>query len=738
MTQMREERTRKVTGHGQYTADEWQAGGRFPDPAFGVYLRSPHAAARILGIDMSAAAALPGVLRILTAQDCAAAGFGTFPVLSRWGPVAAPVRPSLADGMVNHVGDAVALVVAQTQAQAQDAAEAITVDYDPLPPVIGIAQALAAGKIVFSHQAGDRDAVNAAIETAACVVETEIELPRLAPMIMEPRASVARYDAASGDYIVRIPHQGINEIRRDLSVMMGIPAERFQVLPGDVGGGFGPRNSVYPDLPVLLLAARLTGRTIAWGGARGESFLTDLQGRGVIMRGRLAMDGDGRFTALDVEYDADLGAYVSPVAVIANVHNPLASLTGCYAIPAAHASFRLVLTNAASTGPYRGAGRPEMSLLVERLVDLAARHRHDDPFAIRARNAIPAAAFPYTLPSGIQYDSADFGALLGKARAESDWDGFASRQRNGVVRGRGMALFIEVSGGGAAPDEAALTLSESGGEARLRIETVSGATGQSHPTTFSSIACSRLGLTEAAVTLIASDTATRLSGAGTYASRSTITTGSSIALAAEEIAATLRGLAALRANCAADELHLADTEVRRADGTPVCSVVSLLTEPLFATGRFAPTNAFASGCHVAEVEVDPDTGVTRLVRFVAVDDAGVTIDPVAAMAQIQGGIAQGVGEALSEEAVLDAQGQPVAASLMDYAAPRADDFPDYAVLECNTPSPFNPLGVKGIGEAGTTGALCAVTAAVADALGHRALPPMPFTAQRMWRALGSE
>ena len=735
MTQMREERTRKVTGHGQYTADEWQRGGRFPDPAFAVYLRSPHAAARIVGIDTTEAAAMPGVLRILTAKDCSDAGFGTFPVLSRWGPIAAPVRPSLADGAVNHVGEAVALVVAQTQAQAQDATEAVRVDYEPLPAAIGIGPALAAGKIVFSHQAGDAAVVSAAMAAAACVVETQIELPRLAPTIMEPRASVARYDAAGGDYVVRIPHQGINEIRRDLSVMMGVPADRFRVLPGDVGGGFGPRNSVYPDLPVLLLAARLTGRTVAWAGSRGESFLTDLQGRGVIVRGRLAMDADGRFTALEVGYDADLGAYVSPVAIIANVHNPLASLTGCYAIPAAHASFRLVLTNAASTGPYRGAGRPEISLLVERLADLAARRRGEDPFVTRARNAIPASAFPYTLPSGIQYDSADFQALLSRARAASDWDGFDSRRRDGVVRGRGVALFIEVSGGGAAPDEAALTLAAANGEARLRIETVSGATGQSHPTTFSSIACSRLGLAEDAATLVASDAATQLSGAGTYASRSTITTGSSIALAAEEIAAKLRGLAALRANCAADELHLADAEVRRADNTPVCSVVSLLTEPLAATGRFAPTNAFASGCHVAEIEIDPETGVTRLVRFVAVDDAGVTIDHVAAMAQIQGGVAQGVGEALSEEAVLDAQGQPIAASLMDYAAPRADDFPDYAVLECNTPSPFNPLGVKGIGEAGTTGALCAVTAAVADALGDRPLPPMPFTAQRVWRAL---
>ena len=735
MTQMQQERARKVSGHGCYTADDWQAGGRFPNPAFAVYLRSPHAAARIVAIDTTAAAAMPGVLRVLTAADCSEAGFSTFPVLNRWGPIKAPFRPSLAADTVRHVGEAVALVVAETLPQAQDAAEAVAVTYEPTRPVIGIEQALAADQVVFTHTAGDAAAVESAMAQAAEVIETEILLPRLAPVIMEPRASVARYDAASGDYTVRIPHQGVNEIRRDLATVMGLPTDRFRVLPGDVGGGFGPRNSVYPDLPALLLAARLTGRTVAWAGTRTESFLTDLQGRGVLLRGRLAMDREGRFTALDVRYDADLGAYVSPVAIIANVHNPLASLTGCYAIPAAHASFQLLLTNAAPTGPYRGAGRPEIALLVERLVDLAARRRQEDPFAIRTRNAIPAAAFPYTLPSGIQYDSADFDALLRQGRAASDWDGFPTRQRAGVLRGRGVALFIEVSGGGATPDEAALTLAAVNGEARLRIETVSGATGQSHPTTFSTIAGARLGLAEDAITLVASDDTTRLGGAGTYASRSTIATGSAVALAAEEIAAKLRGLAALHANCGADELRLADDQVRRADGTPVCDIVSLLAEPIAATGRFMPTNAFASGCHVAEVEIDPETGVTRLARFVAVDDAGVTIDPVAAMAQVQGGVAQGVGEALSEEAVLDSDGQAVAGSLMDYAAPRADDFPDYAVLSCNTPSPFNPLGVKGIGEAGTTGALCAVVAAVADALGKRDLPPMPFTAQRMWRAL---
>ena len=751
MTQMQAERTRKVTGHGRYTADEWRTDGRFEGAAAAVFVRSPHAAARISGIDTEAAAEMPGVLRILTGQDCIDAGFQNFPVLSRWGAIPAPHRPSLAHDSVHHVGEAVALVIAETHAQALDAAEAVLVDYESLPATIGIAAALAADacavhasvpdNVVFTHVAGDAAATARAMADAALVVETEIELPRLAPGIMEPRAAVAQFNAATGEYWLRTPHQGVNEIRRDLAAVLGIPADRFQVLPGDVGGGFGPRNSVYPDLPPLLLAARLTGRAVAWAGTRSESFLTDLQGRGVRVRGRLALDAAGHFTALEMQYDADLGAYVSPVAVIANIVNPLASLTGCYAIPTAHAAFRLLLTNAVPTGPYRGAGRPEMALLVEQLADLAAVKRGEDPFVLRARNAVPKQAFPYTLPSGARYDSADFLALLATARDASDWDGFSSRTETsaarGRKRGRGIGLFIEVSGGGAAPDEAALTLFAESGEAKLRIETVTGPTGQSHPTTFAIIAGARLGLAENATTLIASDAATRLAGAGSYASRSTITTGSAVALGADEIAAKLLGLAALRANCAAADLHLADAAVKRADDTMVCTIAALLSEPLSAIGRYHPTNSFASGCHIAEVEIDPDTGIAILDRYFAVDDAGVTIDPASAAAQIHGGIAQGVGEVLCEAAILDADGQPVAGSLMDYTMPRADILPDYTVIECNTPSPFNPLGVKGIGEAGTTGALCAVTSAMANALGRRRLPPLPFTGQRLWEALQS-
>jgi carbon-monoxide dehydrogenase large subunit len=374
-------------------------------------------------------------------------------------------------------------------------------------------------------------------------------------------------------------------------------------------------------------------------------------------------------------------------------------------------------------------------------VDIAAHRLSLDPFELRALNAIPAQAFPYTLPSGARYDSGDFQQLLNTARTRSSWDNFEARaaeaSTRGMQLGRGMSLFVEVSGGGGAPDEAKLTLSAQGNTPHLLIETVTASTGQSHARTFANIAKPRLGISEIDVTLLASDPNTRLSGAGSYASRSTIAAGSAVAQAADIIAAQVLGLAALRANCAAADLTLAEGVVKNQDGTTVCSIASLLSEPISATGKVAPTNAFASGCHVVEVEMEKDSGAITLVSYLAVDDGGVIIDHQAADAQIHGGIAQGVGEVLGEESATDSDGQMVAASFMDYRMPRAGDLPSYEVVDCGVPSPFNPIGVKGIGEAGTTGALCAVTSAVFNLLDGRDLPPMPFTCERMWKAMRS-
>ena len=745
MPQAEQDRIRRVTGRGLYTADEQRAG-----LAYAAFLRSPHAHARIASIDTSEAARMPGVLCILTGADCVAAGLKNFPVIDRIGKgLNIPHRPVLAADRVRHIGEAVAMVVAQTTAQAMDAAEAIFVDYDMLPATIGLAAAEApdseqvydTGNLALRHSVGDAAEIAAALAASAHVVETSIEMPRLTPVTLEPRAALGLWDAEQGRYELRVPHQGVIEIRRDLAAVFGLPADRFHVLGGDVGGGFGPRNIAYPEYVAVLMAAKQLGRPVHWAGTRSESFLTDTHGRGVRVSGKLGMDEQGRFTAFSMDYVADLGAYITVVAAFAAINNPLQSLVGCYTIPKAAAELRLVFTHAVPTGPYRGAGRPEMSLLIERLVDVAARRIGADPLELRLRNAIPPEAFPYTVPgSNARYDSGNFPGLIARARQMADWDGFAARKAEAAARGqilgRGCTLFIEVSGGGGFPDEAALTLSAEGGVPKLVIETVTASTGQSHARTFSAIAAPRLGLDERHTILQASDPNTKLTGAGSYASRSTIAAGSAVALAADEIALELRKRAGLRANLAPEQITLRNAAALRPDGSEICPIAALLDTPLSALGKQPPSNAFPSGCHVVELELDPETGVSTLLRYIAVDDAGVTIDHQATEAQIHGGIAQGVGEVLTEEATIDPEtGQLLAASLMDYALPRADHFPSYELDEVNSPSPFNPIGVKGVGEAGTTGALCAVTSAVYDALEGRDLPQMPYTPQRLWEAL---
>ncbi len=747
LPQAEQDRIRRVTGLGLYTADE-----RRSDVAQAAFVRSPHAHARIVSLDASEAQSMPGVLGVFTAADCEAAGFRNFPVIDRVGKgLVIPHRPMLAGDVVRFVGETVAMVVAETLAQAMDAAEAIFVDYEMLDATIGLDAAERDGSplvhagtesnLALRHIVGDAAEIEAAFSASAHVVETSIEMPRLAPVTLEPRAALGEWDEAEGRYVLRVPHQGVIEIRRDLAAVFGLPPDRFHVLAGDVGGGFGPRNTAYPEYVCVLLAAKALGRPVNWKGNRTESFLTDTHGRGVRVAGRLGLDAQGKFTALSMDYVADLGAYITVVAAFAAINNPLQSLVGCYDIPKATAELRLVFTHAVPTGPYRGAGRPEVALLIERLVDVAVRQTGMDALEIRKRNVIQPEAFPYTMSgSGARYDSANFPALIEDARRLSDWDNYAARQAEAATRGltlaRGVALFIEVSGGGGMPDEANLTLKRDAGRAKLIIETVTGATGQSHPRTFSNIAVPRLGLAEIDAELVASDPDTKLMGAGSYASRSTIAAGNAVAQAADAIADQLRRRAALRANLAPEDLTLRDGAVFRPDGTEVCPIVDLLDEPLAALGKVAPSSAFPSGCHVAEIEVDTETGVIALVRYIAVDDAGVTVDHQAMEAQIHGGIAQGVGEVLTEEAIIDPEtGQILAASLMDYALPRADSVPEYVLGERNTPSPFNPLGVKGVGEAGTTGALCAVSSAVFDALDGRALPPMPFTAQRVWQAL---
>jgi aerobic carbon-monoxide dehydrogenase large subunit len=756
-TQSDRDRTRFVTGAGRYCADIAE-----PEALHLAFVRSPHAHARIVSVDTSVAASMPGVVRIVTGADCVAAGLRPFRALMRYqqpdgSGLTIPPRPVLAGDRVRHVGEPVACVAATSPAAALDAAEAVMVEYESLPAVASVAAALAdgaplvhdiaPGNRAFLHEAGDAAATEAVFAAAAHVVSVESVLPRLSPAPMEPRGIIARFDAETGAYHLTTPHQGINELRGDIVAVFDLIPERVRINMPDVGGAFGSRSNLYPEQAAAMLAARLTGRTVRWTATRSEGFLVDQAGRGTSLRGRLAIDADGRFTAIAVEYDSDLGAWITNVGAHIGVHNPLQTLTGTYLIPTFSARFRVVFTNMSPTGPYRGAGRPDIALLVERLVDRAAAETGRDPMALRALNAIPRTFFPYTAPTGATYDSGDFAGLVTAAREAADWDEFVARAAEsaarGRLRGRGTALFTEIAGGGGTDrDESRVTLRlRRDGAPEAIIETVTAASGQSQAETYAMIAAARLGLAPADCTLVASAADTTLAGAGSIASRSTQGNGAAVHLAAEAVRAALLRPAALRANCAPEDLDVIDGRiVRRADGHTVDSVAGVLCGldgAVDAVGTQPSRMTFPSGCHVAEVEIDPETGTLDLVRYVAVDDAGTIINHTAANGQIHGGIAQGFGGVLGEALRFDETGQLVTASFMDYTMPRAADLPTLTVLDRPVPSPNNPIGAKGLGEAGTTGALSATANAVADALARvgATMPSLPATPHAIWGAL---
>ncbi len=754
-TQSEQDRTRWVSGTGRYIADIAAA-----DALVAVFLRSPHAHAEITRLDTSDASAMPGVVRIITGADCTAAGFGNFRALMRYGmngprPMVVPFRPVLATSRVRYVGEAVACIIASSQTQALDAAEAVMVDYNPLPAVTWFGTDAATppiypeapGNLALLHQAGDAPMVQAALAGAVHVVATSVDLPRIAPVTMEPGGAIARYNAALETYHLISPHQGINEFRPDLAAVLNVPESRIMVDLPDVGGGFGARSPAYPEHAALLLAAKLTGAAIRWVPARSETFLTDCHGRSTRLTGKLGLDADGRFTAMEITYATDLGAYVTTVGALVNVHNPLQSSSGTYAIPALSVAFSQYFSNASPVGPYRGAGRPDIALLIERLVDLAAAKLGVDPLELRARNIIPAASFPYRTAAGSTYDNADYAALLNTARDVADWQNNAARQQEAARRnrlfGRGVALFTEIAGAGAsAHDQAQVNLYVTAGRVHAVMETVSGGSGQSQAETYAFVLAPLLGLDPADIVLNTSTAHSNLTGCGSIGSRSTQNAGSAIADAGAKIRAQLLAQAGLRANAPPEDLRIETGRIIRADGSLVMTIAQAVQaegSSISVVGSAPSSVSFPSGCHIADVEIDRDTGVVILTRYIAVDDSGTILNPAVAEAQIHGGIVQGVGEVFSEAMRYDETGQPLTGSFMDYAMPRAADVPNFITLDLPTPSPNNPLGVKGLGEAGTTGALAAVTNAIANALSHigAEIPQLPCTAERLWQAIQS-
>ena len=744
-----------LRGRGRFVAD-----APMPGEAAAAFLRSPHAFAAIRRIDVGAAKAAPGVLDVLTAAEIAAAGIGhivrALPQKGRDGAMLKnPLRPALATDHVRHVGEAVALVVARTREEAQDAAELIAVDYDVLSAVTDLRAAAAPGapqihgdvpqNLALDWAMGDVSdnlrAIDEAMKQAAHVARLSVVNQRIAVASLEPRGATASFDPVSGGYTLRVGSQGVSVVRDHLMAIFNVDRGKMRVVTEDVGGGFGMKAHAYPEYIALMVAAKRIGRPVHWMSTRAESFLSDQHARDTVTDIALALDAEGCFLALRVDQLAAMGAYLTPVGAFIATSNFARCLSSMYRIPHIVGGVRCVFTNTVPTGPYRGAGRPEANYAIERIIDEAARLAGIDRIELRRRNLITPAEIPYTVAAlGVTYDSGDFPGLVEKALALADVAGFAGRRRRSEAaskrRGIGIACFLEHAGG--VPVEGAGMAFP--GDGTVALDLAVGSTGQGHVTIFRRLAAERLGIPEEKVRVRAGDTRLDVDGAGTVASRGTMTSGAAslrvIELVLEKGRRTAsRLLEASDADIeyAAGAFRIAGTD-RAVSLFEVAAKAAAEGEPLDSKAKAEVPQSFPNGCHVCEVEIDPDTGVVTIPAYVAVDDCGVVLDAVQVEGQVQGGIAQGIGQALTEEVVYDAgSGQLLAGSFMDYTMPRADTVPDVQGAFHPTTCRTNALGVKGTGEAGTTGALAAVMNAIADALPGATID-MPATPEKIWRA----
>ena len=754
----RREDARLLTGAGRYTGD-WT----LPGQLHAAFLRSDHAHARVVSLDTAAARAAPGVVAVLTGADTDAAGYGrgkaALPYKGRDGmALLTPHGSALVRDRVLYVGDPVALIVAETAAQAQDAAELVAVEYEGLPVVSDMEAALAdgapqlhpdvPGNLCFEYEYGDAAAAKAAFASAACVVRLDLTSGRVVGNPMEPKAALARWQ---GDVLdLWCGTQGMVALRDSLCGLTGLPPDKVRVRAQDVGGGFGIRGPAYPEYAALALAAKATGRPVKWTASRSETFLSDYHGRGLRMRGELALDAEGRFLAIRHEWVCDQGAYPVATGPLIGTLNPAMMCTGPYRIPAVYGRHRLALTNTVPITAYRGAGRPDMAYAVERLVDEAAAVLGQDRLALRRLNLVPADAFPYRLPTGgpmaAVYDSGDYPGLLDVATEAADWAGFEARRAEaagrGKLRGIGVGVFVEPSGGVVPRDEVAITF---GGDGTIRLHNVTHSSGQGHETVFPEIVAGVLGLDPAGITLHQGEPeGIALFGGGAFASRSMLSHGAATAVAAQEVIQKGMALASDSLEAAAADIEYEAGAYRIVGTDRRVTLLELArpaegqeSGPLDTTTALPSSRAYPSGAHVAEVEVDPETGVVSLERYVAVDDCGVVLNHTLLDGQIMGGIAQGLGQVMGEQCVYDADGQLLSGSFMYYAMPHAEALRGITLHERPVPSPNNALGVKGAGEAGTTGSLPAAMNAVLDALrpaGVRGLD-MPASAQRVWAAL---
>jgi carbon-monoxide dehydrogenase large subunit len=764
---------RFITGSGEYTDDIQR-----PGQSCAVFVRSPHAHASIMEIDTAAAAKLPGVLAILTGKDLAADRIGGlfcgWMIHSKDGsPMRVGQHPALAVDKVRYVGDHVAVVIAETLNQARDAAELVAVDYDIQPAVIDLATAQEPGKpqihaeapnnTVYQWHLGDKAAVETAFAKAAHVTQIEIVNNRLVPNALEPRVAIGDYDRGTGCSTLYVASQSPHVLRLGLSAFIGIaPENKLRVISRDVGGGFGSKIFVYAEDVVSVWAARKVGRPVKWVAERTESFLADAHGRDHITRAQAAMDASGRILAVRVKTKANLGAYLSTFASAVPTYLYAPLLSGQYDIPAIYCEVDGIYTNTAPVDAYRGAGRPEAAFVIERLVEVAAREMAKDPAEFRIHNFIR--SFPHQTPVICMYDAGDYPACMKKALEMADYAGIAARKaksaKAGKLRGVGFAAYIEACG--VAPSKAVGSLGAGVGlwesaEVRVNatgtVEVLTGchSHGQGHETTFAQLVSGRLGIPMEQISIVHGDTDKVQMGMGTYGSRSGPVGGSAIVTALDKVVAKATKVASRCMEVAEGTVDFADgvffargTNKSMAFGEVALQAYiahkfdSSEIEPgLKESAFYDPKNfTFPSGVHIGEVEIDPETGLTKIERWTAVDDFGTIINPMIVEGQVHGGIAQGIGQAMLERTVYDSSGQLVTASFMDYCVPRAQDLPSFAVAMTNTPCPSNPLGVKGCGEAGAIAAPAALINAITDALGHENIE-MPARPQSVWRAAQS-
>ncbi len=666
-----------------------------------------------------------------------------------------PHRDALARGKVRFVGETIALVVAKTPQAAQDAAELIEIEYRDLPAVVVASEALAPGapslhgdvpqNLVFDYEYGSESATAAAFAGAAHVTRLALDSTRVAGNPMEPKACIAAYDAATGCFDVYASSQGISMMLPNFKAIFDLPMEKFRLHAHDVGGGFGIRSQSYPEFSALMVAARELGRPVKWVGSRFETIVSDHHGRGVELGGELALDRDGRFLGLRFDWICDMGAYLTQAGPLISTINPASHAINAYRIAALYGRHRLALTNTTPTTAYRGAGRPNVTYLVERLVDEAARETGIDRIELRRRNLIPRDAYPYKTPTST-YDSGDLPGLLEKAIEFSSWRSFEERKKKSLeknkLRGIGLAIFVEPSGAGALPkEEAAIKFGDSG-NAELYVN--AGPSGQGHETVLPEIVAEIFGISPENITLKASDPdGPVLIGGGTVGSRSMMAHGGALAATAHDV--IKKGI-----DLAAKELEVSASDVEFLQGKFLVKGTDLSVSfqeiarrhrsALDTTGNIPAPTSFPSGAHVAEVEIDPETGEIEVLKYVAVDDCGRVINHTLLEGQLHGGITQGLGQVLAEHVVYDESGQLLTGSFMDYAMPRADEQPrEVALYDHLVPSPSNPLGVKGAGEAGTVGAIPTVANAVIDALRARGIHHLefPYTPSRVWSAVAS-